>query len=176
MRDEYKKELTALKVKMDKAEKFAEKLPFFAKYILDYKLTGEEEYTKFGDKYKDIYLGWGINRGFYKKGSSRYLMNCRGDYDHGYFFSIYINSYALFDEHNNYGLYDALKDVDIFHADNSNTNFYITDENIESFLDALNIWYLAAREENTKFRAQKKIDKARHDLEKAEKQLQGATQ
>lgn len=44
-------------------------------------------------------------------------------------------------------MYEALKDVDIFFADKLNTTFYVTDENIESFLEALNTWVIAAYEE-----------------------------
>ena len=55
MKDEYLKELKQLKIKMIEAEKFAEKIPVFAGQILDYKYTGNENWIKFGEKYKDTY-------------------------------------------------------------------------------------------------------------------------
>lgn len=166
MRKEYVQELADLKTKMQKAEKFAEKLPIFADLILAGKITGEEDYLKLGSRYKQIYLNWGITRGFYKKGTSREIMNYRGDDYHGYFFSIYINTCSLFDGHNNFGLYDMMKDADIFFIDYSNSTFYVTDENIESFLEALNTWYIQAAEENKKLRALERLEKAQKEVAK----------
>ena len=172
MRKEYKEELEELKVKMEKAEKFAKKLPIFAEIILKGKFSGEENWGKYGSWYKDIYLGWDINRGHYKSDTSRYMTNRRGDPYDGYFFNIYINSCSLFDSHDNHGLYESLEDVDIFYTDTMNTTFYITDENIHAFLEALNDWYLKARELSVQEKAKKEIAKAEEQIERAKLKLE----
>ncbi len=59
---EYEKELTELYVKMVKAEAFAKKLPIFKDIILDKKLTGLEDRSGYINKYKELPLGWGVNR------------------------------------------------------------------------------------------------------------------
>ncbi len=48
MRSEYLKELDNLKIRMEKAEAFSEKLPVFSEIILENKFTGEEDCINFG--------------------------------------------------------------------------------------------------------------------------------
>lgn len=171
LNDDYKKELKEIEDKMIASERFAEKLPVFAEIIRKHKFNGTEEWAKYGSKYKDIYLAWDINRGFYATSNRRTITNYTGVYS-GYLFNIYVNSYALFGLHNNFGLYEALKDVDIFFADTMNSTFYITDENIESFLEALNTWYLKARKEARIFKLKEAIAEAQKNILNYEKQLE----
>lgn len=164
MRDEYEQELKDLKAKMLKAEKFAEKLPIFAERILQHKFTGEENALKFGERYKKINLGWGINRYFYKDKAN--ITNYRGECCDKYLFNIYINTRHLFDGNDNFGLYESMKGVEVFWTDTMNSTFYVIDETIEIFLENLNTWYLAACESNGKMIRQKKIDAAKEELRK----------
>jgi len=169
MREEYVKELNDLKERMIKAEKFSEKLPLFKDQILKNKYTGEENWMQFDKWYKGMYLAWGLNRGFYKKEKDN-MTNNKNDYC-GYYFNIYINTLTLYDLHEKFDLYEMLSDVDIFFIDHLNTTFYVSDENIESFLDALNVWYLQAKSKVKKFMAEKKLQEAKEELAKAEKIL-----
>lgn len=168
---DYKKELEELENRMIASEEFAKKLPIFAEVIRKNKLNGTEEWAKYGSKYKDICLAWDINRGFYATSNRRTITNYTGVYS-GYLFNIYVNSYALFDLHNNFNLYESLKNVDIFFADTMNSTFYITDENIEPFLEALNIWYLKARKEAKIFKLREAISEAQKNILNYEKQLE----
>jgi predicted Zn-dependent protease len=157
MRKEYEDELKALKLKMQKAERFAEKIPCLSKTILENKFTGEEGVLHFGSKYKDIYLAWDINRYFYKNGKN--ITNYHGDVCDIYLFNIYINTLTLYNRHENFGIYEAMKDVKIFFTDHLNTTFYVTDENIGDFLEAINSWYLKAREDAKVLAKQERINK-----------------
>ena len=167
MRKEYQEELENLRTKMEKAELFAQKLPVFSEVILDNKITGEEEWVNFGDRYKKIYFGWGIKRGFYRNGGARYVSNFPKDkeYNH-HLFNIYINCYSLFYCHEDFGLYDYLNNVNVFFADKLNSTFYIEDEHIEAFLEAVNIWYVDACKKLEEKRRHDKIAKLRAELEK----------
>lgn len=172
LRKEYQEELKLLKAKMIKAQNFAEKIPALAEIILERKVTGYEEYFKFGDSYKKLYLGWGINRSFYRSGGVRYIMNYPKDKEYNLpLFSIYVNTYAMFDEHQLFDLYKYLEGVDIFFSDSTNTTFYITDENIGTFLEALNTWYIDACEQLKKYRLQKKKEQLEKELAQADKAL-----
>ncbi len=147
---DYLKELRDLQIKMVKAEAFAKRIPCLSEAILEGKYTGEEAWLKIADRYKKLYCAWGINRGWYdsEEKYARTIINFPKDKPYStYLFNIYINTCNLFDAHQEFGLYEALKDVDIFFADKLNTTFYVTDENIESFLEALNTWVIAAYEE-----------------------------
>lgn len=175
MRQEYLDELKALEEKMQKAEKFAEKLPVFSEQILRQKLTGGEDWMKYSERYKKIPLIWGINRGFYRHDSNRYVMNYPKDKEYSlHLFNVYINSVSLFNTHQEFGLYQYLKDVDIFFADEMNTTFYVTDENIEAFLEALNTWYGDATEKLKKHRLQEQEAELKKKLEETQNQLKGA--
>ena len=162
MRKEYQQELKELKAKMLKAEKFAEKLPIFADRILEHKFTGEETGINFGSYYKKLYLAWGIKRYFYK--DNKNITNCKIDVCDKYLFCIYINTLSLYDQNEDFGLFESLKDVDIFFIDHLNSTFYVTDENIEHLLEALNTWCLVAREEAQSFKKAERIKKARQEL------------
>lgn len=169
---EYMDELAELKTRMIKAETFAEKIPLFADEILKGKLSGEEMWVRITDRYKDIYFAWGLNRGHFKRGVSGDITNHpTKDYD-GYFFSVYINTLTLYDLHESFSLYDAFEGVEIFFIDHLNSRFYIEDEHIELFLEALNAWYLKARVSAKKLNAKKKLEKAQADLDKARQELE----
>ena len=58
----YIKELETTIEKMIAAQDWAEKMPIFAKTIIKGKLTSENNHVSYGDKYKDMCFGWGINR------------------------------------------------------------------------------------------------------------------
>jgi hypothetical protein len=172
MRKEYTEELEQLKTKMEKAERFAEALPVFAKKILDGKITGEDHWIKFGDTYKKIYLAWGINRGFYRNGGPRYIMNCPKDRVYSlHLFNIYVNTISLFDERHDFGLYDYLKGVDVFFTDELNSTFYVTDSNVEAFLEALNTWFCDAIEKLKKHRLQEQEAELKRKLEETQNQI-----
>lgn len=131
--------------KMEKAEQFAEKLHLFKDVILSCKMTWYSEYTKFWERYKDIYLSWGINRSHFISWTNVTIGNCKKEYDI-YLYNIYVNSVSLYDAHEKYWL-EELANIDwVYHYDSLNSKFYITDEWIEWFLEALNEWYLKARE------------------------------
>lgn len=167
MRKEYAQELKDLKEKMLMAEKFAEKLPIFADIILERKLTGLENGIKFSERYKKIPLNWGINRYLYNDKSN--ILNYRGEFDKPiYLFVIYINSCSLFDENENFGLYDAVLNIPIFHRDYSNTTFYVTDENIEALLEVLNVWYIEAGDKLKAYRLKLRAEKLKKELAEIE--------
>ena len=167
MREEYKKELKDLKTKMEKAEKFAEKVPLFVERILEYKFSGEESNQEYLSRYKQIYFHWSLYRTFYTTQSEGCKpTNYKGkDFSH-HLFHVYINTLTLYNVNEEFGLYDALKEIDIFYTDHLNTTFYIDDENIEPFLEALNIWYLNACEESKKACAKKSLEDAEKEIEK----------
>ena len=160
---EYEDEIERTKEIMLKAQTFAEKLPVFSKQIIEGKITGESYWIDFGKSYKKLYLGWGIKRGYYKNGGDRQITNCRARYD-GFYFSIYVNCYSLFDVHQDFGLVEATKKLDVFFFDYMNSTFYVTDENIEPLLETLNEWCIQAFEQLKQYR--KKLE-----IENLEKQL-----
>jgi len=170
MREEYLKELEELKLRMEDAENFAEKLPFFSKTILNDKLTGNEEWIIFGNEYKDIYLGWYINRGLYSKGSRREVTNFSGKSYTKFLFNIYVNTYSLFNHHA-IRVDEVANNVDVFFYDKLNSTFYATDEQIEPLLDALNDWYKKAKEENRKLLAEKRKKEATDKLKEAQEEI-----
>jgi len=173
MRKEYLDELAELKLKMEKAELFAEKLPFLSETILRGKITGEEEWLKLADKYKKIYLKWGLNRGYFRSGSRRYVMNYPKDKEYNLpLFSVYINTITLFDTHQEFGLYDYLKGVDIFFSDVLNSTFYVTDDNIEAFLEALNTWYCDAAAKLKTYRLEQQEAELKKKLADTQKQIE----
>lgn len=169
MREEYKKELDELKTKMQKAEKFAKKFPMFEDTIINYKLTGDEDHVIMGYRYKDIDTPWGINRSFYRKDGRNDMLNYKkSDFYSGHFFVVYIDTFGLYDSYEEFGLYESLSHVDIFFTDKLNRTFYITDENIECFLDALNEWYLKAMKQVHSYNAEKKIRESEKKIREAQ--------
>ena len=171
----YKKELEAMEAKMLESIAWAEKLPIFAEVIMKEKLTGKEDYCSYGEKYKNIWLRWGINRGFYSQ--RRTITNCApGSYE-GFFFKIYVNCYSLFSINSadeDFGLYESLKNVDIFFIDHSNSTFYITDGNIENFLETLNDWYVKADKQANIYHLKLELLKAENKVAKYTKLLKEA--
>lgn len=169
MRKKYIEELERLKIRMSEAEEFAEKLPIFEKQIIDNKYTGNEDFIRFGDKYKDIQLN--IGRGFYKSGTSRNITNYHGKTYAKFLFCIDINFYSLFGCHNyNFNLENVVKNISVFFFDKFNSTFYATDEQIIFLLEALNDWYITAKKENSILLRDKKKKEAKKQLEEAEKQ------
>lgn len=166
MREEYKKELADLKAKMIAAEAFAEKLPIFAKQILERKLTEKDSRIVFGNNYKNLHLAWGINRSFCEPDNRP--INYKGKWDGGFLFNVYVNSFSLFDESDDFGLWEFTKHLDVFHRDYSNSTFYVTDENIEPLLETLNEWVAQAFEKLKIKRATARLEKARKEIEALE--------
>lgn len=160
---QYQDELKALKEKMVGAEKFAEKIPCFRQFILDNKLDGTEDNAKFASSYKRIYFHWGLHRSRFKSGTNRTITNYVGDHDK-YLFTVYINTPTLFDTHEKFGLEDVLEKSTVFFFDRLNTTFYVEDDHVEGFLEALNDWYVEAV-------AQLKRYKINEEISKLEKQL-----
>ena len=138
---QYEDELKALKIKMVGAEKFAEKIPVFRQFILDNKLDGTEDSVKFASSYKRIYFHWGLHRARFRSGTIRTITNYKGDYDK-HLFRFYINTLSLYDSHEKFGLEKVLDKSTVFFSDEMNTTFYVEDEHIEGFLEALNDWYV----------------------------------
>ena len=147
MNKEYKKELANLKARMVQAEKFAAKLPLFSKEILQGKYTEEHDHVSFGNRYKELYLDWGIGRGLFEEGTNRSLTNYRGGYYKKYLFHIYINTLCIYDSHEKFDLNEIVNKTDVFYYDTINSTFYATDEQIEGLLDALCVWKIKACEQ-----------------------------
>lgn len=163
---EYKQELADLENKMIEAQKFADKFPEFRERIIAGKLT--KEFTgKMGDKWKGLYLAWGINRWFYQKKEN--ITNYRGEFEPQYLWVIYINQTSIFgDEYTDTGIHDLKNSLDLFFFDVSNTTFYATDDQIMPLLDALADWYAKAKTVNDEYRKEKK----KRDLQKQLEKLQ----
>lgn len=170
---DYQKELKEIELKMKASARFAEKLPLFAEKIMKSRFDGSEGWVEYANKYKDIYLAWGVNRGYYSPDNRREIPNRKGDYT-GYLFNVYVNSINLFDLHGDFNLYEALEGVDIFFTDKRNSTFYITDANIGPFLEALNVWYLAASKEAGITKLQEALKKAQEDVKRYKEQLESA--
>lgn len=170
---DYRKELKEIEAKMKAAAVFAEKLPIFADKIMENRFDGSEEWVEYANRYKDIPLAWGVNRGFYSPDNRRDITNRKGEYT-GYLFNIYVNSINLYDLHEDFNLYESLKGVDIFFTDTSNSTFYVIDENIEPFLEALNVWYLKAGKEARIVKLQEALKNAQGDVRRYKEQLESA--
>lgn len=166
----YKKELEELKEKMEKAEKFANKIPIFKDIIIEKKLTGEEGVIDFGNRYKDIYLAWGIKRLNYISGTNRTITNYDNDDYNVYVFSIYFNSLNLFgnDIYDDFGLEKIKEKVKVFFYDEINSTYYVEDEHIEEFLEEVNKWYLEAKKQVNKYRNEQEIKELREKLAELE--------
>lgn len=168
MNEKYEKELRKLKAKMEAAEEFAKKIPILADKIIERKFTAEDRYISFGPSYKSLHLTWGINRSlFHSKYSPIHDYSVKENYEL-FLFHIRVNTVNLFDSLSDFDLLEFVKDVDIFYIDKTNLIFYVTDENIEAFLEALNIWYLVAVKKNKQEKLEAQIKKAKNELEKME--------
>lgn len=162
---QYQDELKALKEKMVGAEKFAEKIPCFRQFILDNKLDGTEDSTKFASSYKRIYFHWGLYRSRFKSGTNRTITNYKGDYDK-YLFRVYINTLTLFNAYEEFGLEDVPEKSTVFFFDGLNTTFYVEDEHVEGFLEALNDWYVEAVAQLKQYNINEEISKLEKQLAK----------
>jgi hypothetical protein len=171
MREEYKKEIEKLTIQLEKAEKFAQKLPIFERYIIENKVSGEEDSMSFGICYKEIPLNWGIYRLSFKEDSGRTVANYYGKELPCFLFSIYINIYDLFGHNNKFRVYDIAEKIPLFFYDVLNSTFYATDDQITNLLEELNAWYLLAKEENIIFLAEQRLKEAKKEMEKQQKIL-----
>jgi hypothetical protein len=135
----YKNELKELTEKMHKAELFAEKIPLFAKHILEQKITGEEYHIKMAESYKNMRFHWSLYRSFYDS-KDRKMTNYTGNFV-GNLFHVYINTLIIYGLHDDFGLHEKLESANVFYCDRLNTTFYIEDQHIEKFLDTLVEWY-----------------------------------
>ena len=161
---QYEDELKALKKKMNEAVKFAEKIPVFRHTILDRKLTGTEDSVLFANSYKSIPLHWGLHRSRFKTGTNRTITNYhKEDYDK-HLFTLYINTISLYDSHEKFGLEKVLDKSTVFFFDKMNTNFFVEDEHIEGFLEALNDWYVDAVVEVGQYKKDEEIRKLEERL------------
>lgn len=165
MLEQYEKELKELKEKMLRAETFAEKVPCFRDFILKNKITGTEDFVCFATYYKKVSFAWGLHRSRYISGTSRNITNYQRKHDK-YLFSVYINPLTLFGEHEYFGLEKVLEESTVFFFDRLNTTFYVEDEHIEGFLEALNNWYISAVEELKQYRVDKEIEELKNRLSK----------
>ncbi len=171
---EINQELNEMRKKLESTHAFAKRLPEFGETILSKKFTGDESHICFGKQYRELWLSWGINRNHYKTDSRCTITNY--DYRVGevydvHLFCIYINTYSLFDEQEQFGLKEATQDLDLFFFDKLNTNFYATDEQIIPLLNALDEWYIKARSEVDLYRAKKNVVEVEKQLKKAKENL-----
>jgi hypothetical protein len=167
---QYEDELKALKIKMAGAEKFAERIPCFRQFILDNKLDGTEDSVKFASSYNRIYFNWGLYRARFKSGTGRTITNYKWDYDK-HLFRLYINTLSLYDSHEKFGLEKILEKSNVFFFDDLNTTFYVEDEHIEGFLEALNDWYVEALAQLEQHRKDEEIRTLENKLAQLKKHM-----
>ena len=166
----YVDELNEIKERMEKAEKFAKKIPLFEEKILDNKYTGEESSIDFGSRYKEIPLSWGIVRNHYVSGTNVTITNYpEGEYDK-YLFNIYINNVSLFNSFEEYDIAEITKKCDVYFYDSVNHHFYVEDENIEQFLEELNKWYIAVSKNLINLKIDERIKELEQELSDLKKQ------
>ena len=155
MNNAYKKELNELKSKMERAELFAKKLPFFKDIILERKITADDRSVSLGTRYKSMPLNWEIRRFYYCSKSRTNMTNNTNEYQ-GFFFNIYINSLSMFGVHENFDLYQSVSKSNYFYYDRCNTTFYVSDNDIECFLEELLAWYEKAKKQVIEFNETKR--------------------
>ena len=166
----YENELEALRQKMIKAEYFANVVPIFADKIIKDKITGEEEWVRFDDIYKNLYLKWGINRGLFRSNSSRSISNYPKKHN-CYLWCIYINTCDLYDSHEKYDLFLIPEKTPVFFYDYNNTTFYCQDSEIEGLLECLNDWYMTATIKNSDAASDKRISVLESEIEAKKKEI-----
>lgn len=167
MIEKYEKELKELRERMYQAEAFAEKVPYFADIILSNKYTMYDEWIQFTQTYKGMSFPWGINRSHFSSGSNRAITNYPEPHNI-YLWNVYINTLTLYDDHEKFGLYDIVNDVDVFFLDESNSTFYATDEQIIPLLDRLVEWYNDALSNIKEHRNKKRVEELKRELAKLE--------
>jgi len=168
MRQDYRNKLRDMRIRMEKAELFAERSPVFAEQILESLLTGEETWQRFYKK--DSALLAGIGRGHYVFGTSRCVMNCSKKHD-VYLFEIYVNSLTEYSSMKEYGLCDIPETVPVFFYDKINSTFYCTDEQIDTLLEALNTWKINAVHQSKKDRSGADIQEVEKEIAKLQDKL-----
>ena len=132
-------------------------------FILKNKITGTESCAEFASYYKKTPFNWRLSRARYISGTNRSITNYQRKHDK-YLFSVYINPLTLFGEHEYFGLERVLEESTVFFFDELNATFYVEDEHIEGFLEALNNWYVNAVEELKRYKANKKIEELKSEL------------
>jgi hypothetical protein len=165
LRKEYESELDALRVKMLKAQSFAEKIPAFANFILDNKLTEDQSFINWGCRYKDLWLGHDIYRHIYSGGDVP--LNYKGTYE-GALTRIYINSYTLFDTNDHFGLELIAHSENCFWHDELNAIFYATDDKLEGLMNDICDWYQTASQQAVERRKAHEIDALKARLARLE--------
>lgn len=155
MNDAYEKELSELKSKMKKAESYAKKLPTFKNIILERKIAADDRAVYLGSSYKTMPLDWEIRRFYYCSKSRANMTNNSNEYQ-GYFFNIYINSLSMFNVHDNFDLFQSISKSNYFYYDKCNTTFYVSDDDIECFLEELLKWYKSAKKQVVEFNKNKR--------------------
>ena len=166
---QYEDELEALKKKMIRAEKFAERIPYFRQFILDKKLDGTEEGVTFATSYKRISFYWDLYRMRFNSVTNR-IANYEGNYDK-HLFRLHLNTLTLYDSHEKFGLEKILEKSNVFFFDGWNTTFYIEDEHIEEFLEALNAWYVEALAQLNQHRKDEEIRTLENKLAKLKEHM-----
>lgn len=170
MRETYKKELDDLKIKMEKAEIFAETLPDLSEQILERKFTGDEHWIDFGDNGEQMFSTWKIKRGFFDSETTRYVTNYSKPHKE-FLFSIYINCYSLFDVGSDFEVERIASQVPLFFYDSLNTTFYATDGQFADLLKALKEWHTEARKKATILKENQRIEKAQKEIESAKAKI-----
>jgi hypothetical protein len=150
--------------KLNNSEEFASKVYCFKRYIFAKGWSGNEKNISFGDKYKQIPLKWGIRRNLYVDSGNIY--NYGKSIINKYLFKIYINTYDLYDLHDDFGLDEINVKEKIFFYDKINSTFYVEDEHISWFLDTLNEWYLQAKEKAKTAHLENRIEAKKRELER----------
>ena len=161
MRQDYRNKLRDMRIRLEKAELFAERSPVFAEQILESLLTGEETWQRFYKK--DSALLAGVTRGHFTSGTNLCVTNCNKKYDVD-LFKIYVNSLTEYSSMKEYGLCDIPETVPVFFYDKINSTFYCTDEQIGLLLEALNAWKISAF-------YQAKKDRSGADIQKLEEKI-----
>lgn len=166
MRKKYEEKLQLMKDEMEKAEIFAEKLPFFSTLILDNIITGKEPCLNFCCKYKGNELPSNVIRRYYTNDT---FTNTGKQLDEPmYLFSIDLIS-MCHDEITHELVKQCieqlyLKNIQYIYHYNLKHTFYITDENVESFLDQFVQWYSKTQEKIKEYKQQYRIKELEKEL------------
>jgi len=161
LQEKYEQTLKNVKEDYDKVDKVLEELPNVCE---DYVIKTMKKVTTGNilDKYKEMWFSWGCHRSYYEKRSKLPFVSRLSDTG-GYFTCIYINTLALYDSHNKYGL-EELASL-CFYFDTLNTTFYCTDEEFPIVVEALNEWYKKAVKLACKEAKEKEKEKLLKQLE-----------
>ena len=157
--------------RMLEAEEFAERLPLFKDFILKNKINNKNMVAQLGEKVLDVYLGQTIRLYNYSETNNGTLTNYSGKPISIPLVVFYINRYSMFGGDFYDGIIkeldESVEDLVYFH-DSINSEYYVTEENLEEFCDKLSIWYKLALAKNKQFVAQKKKEKLLKELKNLE--------